>query len=137
MQDPSRIWQAAFPTALSSTVARVVADIPPATLEVSGTIDSDLNPRGIRVNGEKVVIPYRQYATPRAPSRSRRSSAEDLVLACMYSRHHDGHVRQNSLMMLLGHPTAWVAPYVVQLAGEYIIDIVTQIEYVTRRPDSG
>jgi hypothetical protein len=85
------------------------------------------------VNGEPVSIPKRIY-NPEPPARlaAELSRTEMLVLASIYTRHHDGFVRQRWLARLLAADQAWAAPFVVQLLGEYVIDICHDIEAFAR-----
>jgi hypothetical protein len=50
-----------------------------------------------------------------------------LALRCLYTRHHDGYVRQRNLDQVVSAPEAWVVPYVVQLVGEYVVEIIEVI----------
>ena len=71
------------------------------------------------------------YRTKRArrsaPSRWAASRSRSL-LHCLYTRHHNGFVRQRHLGFLLASNEVWTAPFVVQLVGEYVLPIVVQIE---------
>lgn len=52
---------------------------------------------------------------------------ERLVLACAYSRHNDGHVRQAALTQMLASETWWTIPFVVQLLGGCVAEIASDI----------
>ena len=43
------------------------------------------------------------------------------------TRHKDGFVRQANLKLILQSKQPWVAPFVVQLCGEYVIEILQDI----------
>ena len=49
------------------------------------------------------------------------------ILSCVYSRHHDGYVREKYLRRLLTLTHPWVAPFVFQLVGEYVDEIIQLI----------
>jgi hypothetical protein len=51
-----------------------------------------------------------------------------LTLNCIYSRHHNGFVRQRHLENLLAADDEWVVPFVLQLLGEYVLEIVQQLQ---------
>jgi hypothetical protein len=109
--------------------------IPATRLKPAGSVTAS-NSRawpGLEVNGEPVSIPKRIY-NPEPPARTAAelSRAELLVLAGIYTRHHDGFVRQRWLARLLAADQAWAAPFVVQLLGEYVIDICHDIELFAR-----
>ena len=82
----------------------------------------------LSVQGEDVEIPGRIYS-PELSSDVVRSLSEvqRLIAACVYSRHHDGYVRQSSCAEILASPEPWVVPYIVQLLGEYVVEISTLI----------
>ncbi|MFD0743142.1 hypothetical protein ACFQ1L_16165 [Phytohabitans flavus] len=50
-------------------------------------------------------------------------------MACLYTRHHDGYVRQRHLEAIVGKAKTWVAPFVVQLLGEYVVQIILAIRH--------
>ena len=50
-----------------------------------------------------------------------------LVLACIYTRHHDGFVRHDRLSHVLGSGELWTAPFILRLIGEYVVEIVISI----------
>jgi hypothetical protein len=88
---------------------------------------------GLVVTGEPVVIPARVYnPEPSSLTVAGLSHAETVVIAAIYSRHHDGFVRQRQLAMLLGSDEPWTAPFIVQLLGEYVIEISRDIERFAR-----
>lgn len=45
------------------------------------------------------------------------------VLACIYTRHHDGYVRQRHLQQIVDLDHRRVIRFVVQLIGEYVVEI--------------
>ncbi len=55
------------------------------------------------------------------------SSRQRQLLHCLYSRHCDGVVRQRHLEEVVGSTDPWVVPFVVQLAGEYVLEILVVI----------
>jgi hypothetical protein len=89
---------------------------------------SPARPRGQRLDACVVRLPYRIYnEQPPARDWDAATSVERTVLGCFYSRHHDGHVRQAVLPWLLDSAEPSVAPFVVQLLGEYVLEIVVDI----------
>ncbi|MFI6115677.1 hypothetical protein [Kitasatospora sp. NPDC051164] len=55
------------------------------------------------------------------------SPRQRLLLHCLYSRHWDGLVRQRHLEKVVGCTDPWVVPFVVQLVGEYVLEILIVI----------
>ena len=125
----------AFPARLAPVVTSVVQSLPAARLAPSRPVTAS-NSRAwaaLVVAGEPVVIPYRIYNPAPPPHYSSRlSRTEQVVAAAIYSRHHDGLVRQRALGTLLDFDEPWTAPFVVQLLGEYVIHICADIEKFTR-----
>jgi hypothetical protein len=53
------------------------------------------------------------------------SEALDAVL----TRHHDGFVRARALARILaGAPATWTLPFIIALVGEYVVEILQQID---------
>jgi hypothetical protein len=109
----------AFPTRLRSDAA-AVADVMPAT--TSGFRQAFT----VTTEGEPVTIPERIYH-PEPKSFEALTETQQLMLHCVYTRHHDGFVRQRHLQAILASGEDWVAPFVVRLVGEYVLPIVEDI----------
>ena len=112
----SRIVRA-FPSALEADVRAVCQDIPASDY---GPTESVLV---VHINGETIRIPHRVYFDEPSYLLGPRGVRKD-ILACVYSRHHDGFVRERYVKHLLSSDHAWVPPFAVQLAGEYVLQIV-------------
>lgn len=50
------------------------------------------------------------------------------ILNCLFSRHHNGYIREKCLRHIIRSENAWIAPFVIRLAGEYVIEILSVIE---------
>lgn len=50
------------------------------------------------------------------------------MYSCLLTRHHDGHIRQRQLERILSVSEPWVVPFVIQLTGEYVIEILNTCE---------
>jgi hypothetical protein len=95
--------------------------MPEATLLPAGRVTAT-------VSGEQIAFADRIY-NPEPPGEliEALSATQQLIAHCAYSRHHDGHVRQRSCERILRSAEAWVPPYVVQLVGEYVVEIIETI----------
>lgn len=112
---------AAFPSRLATDVRGALSVMPVSEL-------SPLEPFPVDVRGEKVVIPSRIFSDePHAGAVGHLSGTEQLILRCLYSRHGDGRIRQRHLERILESDEPWVAPFVVRLAGEYVVEILEAI----------
>ena len=121
----------AFPPHLAADVEAVLSRLPPTRIPPSG---HEIGP--VRVSGEPVHIPARLYAAE--PSELELAALSDTqrdVLGCLYTRHHDGFVRQRHLHQILPCAHAWSVPFVVQLVGEYVLEIHHDIEANLKRID--
>jgi hypothetical protein len=113
--------EAAFPTTARPDAAEVVRLMPTATFAPVGSF-------GVRVDGEPVTIPYRLYhPEPVTAAAEALPPTLRTMLSCLYTRHHDGYVRQRHLRLVVEEPYPWVAPFVVRLLSEYVIQIVVDI----------
>jgi hypothetical protein len=112
---------AAFPAALADDVRAVQAIMP-------STDYSHASPFTVVAAGEEVTIPYRIY-NPQPPKALARAltSQQAAILRCLYTRHHDGYVRQRQVEQILRIPEPWVVPFVVQLVGEYVLEILVTV----------
>ena len=123
-RDPSNVAHAltgAFPTRLAGDVRSVLAVMPEARL-------APMMPFEVEVQGETVTIPSRIYnEEPGVGSDGQLSGTQQVILHCVYSRHHDGRVRQRHLERIVASSEPWVVPFVVQLAGEYVLEIIEAI----------
>ncbi|MGV2920859.1 hypothetical protein [Streptomyces alfalfae] len=123
-RDPSSVAHAlaaAFPTRLAGDVQSVLAVMPEAS-------SAPVMPFEVEVQDEIVAIPYRLYnEEPYANLERPLSGTQQMILHCLYSRHHDGRVRQRHLEQITASGEPWVVPFVVQLAGEYVLEILESI----------
>lgn len=78
---------------------------------------------------EALRIPYRIYYDPVLLRQELATSAGDrrTILACLGTRHYDGHLRQQCLAELWSVREAWLMPYVIQLASEYVVEIALDV----------
>ncbi len=111
------VLRSAFPAGLKSDVDAVLTAMPPSLgyERVSGP--------QVSIEGERIELLSRLYS-PEPPDDATRglSDRQRLILSCLYSRHHDGYVRQRHLSGLQGDEP-WVPHFVLQLVGEYVIEI--------------
>lgn len=111
----------AFPHVLASDVTAAAGVMPATTNEHNRSFS-------VWVDDEELLVPYRIYhAEPDPIAVTELAPRAQLVLRCLYTRHHDGHVRQRSLEQVVTALELWVVPYVVQLIGEYVIEIIKVI----------
>ena len=49
------------------------------------------------------------------------------MLYCLFTRHHDGYVRERCLKNIIRSNNKFTAPYILQLLGEYVVEIIEVI----------
>jgi hypothetical protein len=85
-------------------------------------------PFQVDVRGETVAIPSRIYHDePKADAEPSLTATQQVILHCLYSRHRDGRVRQRHCEHVVGSSEPWVVPFVVQLVGEYVLEVLEAI----------
>lgn len=110
-----------FPGKLSSDVNAVLEFMP---VGIHMPSKDDMGP--LSISDERVYIPYRIYSPePKLPSQI--NDLHRTIISCIYTRHHDGFVREKYLAGLFGLSFSWVSPFVLQLVGEYVFEIVELI----------
>ena len=96
----------------------------------------------VTIEGSTVAIPYRLYDDESLPPVEAGhlfdafaelvhgrdlSERQVLMFFCLLSRHHNGFVREAALCRITAAREAFIAPFVTQLAAEYVFEILLQI----------
>lgn len=81
----------------------------------------------VSVGKDELFIPYRIYNQDYEGIFAHLTETQSILYSCLLTRHHDGHVRQRYLERILSVREPWVVPFVVQLMGEYVIEILETI----------
>jgi hypothetical protein len=123
VNEQSQILRQAFPTRIETEVVDALAMI---------NFDAPLKPAGsfpVSVDGETLEIPYRiYYDEPSLDKFKVLSVAQSGILACLYTRHHNGFVREKYAGQIVALDQSWIPPYVLRLLGEYVIEVLHIIE---------
>ncbi|MEU6432250.1 GNAT family N-acetyltransferase [Microbispora sp. NPDC046973] len=123
--EPSRLNESlscAFPDALAREVRAAVRVLPK-------TLHCPVGSFRATVGDDRVTVPGRIYNPEVSPETlDGLTPLQQTILHCLYTRHHDGFVRQHHLAQIIGRLDPWVLPYVVHLVGEYVLEIVTDID---------
>lgn len=80
------------------------------------------------VEGEVVTVPYRVYHDTELIDTDPLTSVQREIISCVLTRHHNGFVRQEHLTRILACRDCWIPPFVVQLIGEYVVEILSVIQ---------
>lgn len=114
----------AFPSELATTAQTVALTLSRWQLHPPST-----NTFHVKLNGETLDIPYRVYYDKGQLLKCISSDdPERLVALCLGTRHFDGYIREKCVIELLARDEYWAIPFVVQLLGEYVVEIVLLIE---------
>ncbi len=81
----------------------------------------------VRVGTEHVTIPNRLHLDPTFIHVDSLTLLQKEIVDCLLTRHTDGFVRQRHLARIVGLSHTWIPPFVVQLAGEYVVEILNVI----------
>jgi len=81
----------------------------------------------VKVSGQTVVIPYRLYHSPTLISSEHLTDLQSNLVDCLLTRHHNGFIRQQHLARIIHSRHLWVPPFVVQLLGEYVVEVIAVI----------
>jgi hypothetical protein len=132
----------AFPSTLSEEVGVVASALPFASNPIR-LPDDNLHyvdkfvtawrPQllSLGLQNESIELPYRVYLDePEDQDIKHLTDVQRVILHCIYTRHHDGHVRQKHLEGLRGCDDVFIVPFCVQLLGEYVIEILETLEKV-------
>jgi len=109
----------AFPSVVGEDARKAVAVLPETRL--AWTTFS------VRVGGETVEIPYRIYHNPGKIDRASLTPLQNEIVDCLLTRHHSGYVREKYLRGILARNGMWIPPFILQLVGEYVVEILQLI----------
>lgn len=123
MNQTEEIIIKAFPSSIEDEVKNVLSKIDlKAEHDPSDTFS-------IFIRGEELKIPQRIYFESKNLTLSHYfSSLQHEILNCLYSRHHDGYIREQCLAAIIGSNNIWTVPFVIRLLGEYVIEILHVIK---------
>jgi hypothetical protein len=110
----------AFPAPLRDDALEVASRLPPASWNTSVS--------SLRVGSANVSIPYRMYHDPALIDTARLTAQQTVLLDCLLTRHQSGFLRERHLVRIINCDRDWIPPYVVQLVGEYVIEILGVIQ---------
>jgi hypothetical protein len=132
-----RQWLRAFPRNLADDVAAAIGSMPaareprpPGSDVPSMSVDADEHRVVLTVGGDLIDIPYRFYNDAIQPweASTSLSARQRTVLGCIFTRHYSGYVRHQWAREVVRVTEAWVVPFVLQLLGEYVVEIIVDLE---------
>jgi hypothetical protein len=112
--ESAALLRAMFPSHLKTDVDAVLARLPPSDFD-----GQQLEPP-VLVRGEPIRLISRLYSPePAEPATVGLTERQRQVLACLYSCHHDGYVRERWMDGIRGDEP-WLPVFVLRLVGEYV-----------------
>jgi hypothetical protein len=78
----------------------------------------------LRFGDELLAVRHRIHYAPPILATLRFNRSQREILDCLFTRHHDGFVRQTHLARIIRSQNAWVPCFVVPLVGEYVVEIL-------------
>ena len=110
----------AFPTSLTTEVNSLLDKLN-WTTKLTSTECFQIN-----LDGQTINIPYRIYYDE--PVQQNLTDTETFLLDCIFTRHHNGYVREKRLRRIITSDNYLATPFIAQLLGEYVIEILTAIK---------
>lgn len=111
----------AFPSCLEPEARKAISRLPEDThFDRHGWYE-------VNVAGERLNIPVRIYHDLSRISLWRTWGVRRKMLEALLSRHADGFVRQRYLARIIREKKDWIPPFVILLAGEYVVEILDVI----------
>jgi hypothetical protein len=106
----------AFPVGVQSDALLAFSKLP-----VTRLLGEDFS---VRVGNEVLTLPRRIYNDPELIRFDQLTLLQRELIDCLLTRHNDGLVREQHLTRIIHSRNSWVPPFVVQLVGEYVIEIL-------------
>lgn len=124
MSDIKSTFTKAFPSSLNADIEEILS-----ILGFSGSYTFSSDSQIVNLDNENLSIPYRIYFDePNSIDEQKLSEQQKNILNCFYTRHHNGFVRQRRLELLLDKTDYFITPFVLQLLGEYVLEILFIID---------
>lgn len=121
--DATRITRC-FPSALHDKVRKVLRIL---AIEKSGCIHSASYT--VKFHGETLEFPSRVYFNePRNTLEKHLSEEEQIILDCIFLRHHNGYIRQRRLERIIDKTQPFIVPFTFQLLGECVKEILMVVD---------
>jgi hypothetical protein len=124
------VIRGAFPASAQRDLNVVLELLPRGEYEADPGIAGTTNERGrwVVIDGQTVQAFDRIYNSPLSRPLPGLTDAQLQMLGCLFTRHYDGFVRERHLDYLLSMPTPWTPMFVLQLLGEYVVEIATSLK---------
>ncbi|WP_454717881.1 hypothetical protein [Caulobacter segnis] len=89
----------------------------------------------VMIGAVRLRIPCRVYVD-RGALEAGAPDVDPVLIDALLTRHHNGFVRAEALARLMTAAPDWAPAYVVPLVGEYVVEIIEQIEVALTEQDA-
>jgi hypothetical protein len=118
----------AFPSEISNDVEIVSSFLQDKNFDIHHSSEYE---KEIQINGEKLILPGRTYFEDLDEKDLNTLSKKQItILYCLYLRNNNGFVRQKYLERLSEQKDYFVTPFIFNLLGEYVIEILIVLENI-------
>lgn len=118
-----------FPSSLSDDIDAIIEIIKTSAIKIK--FEGTAKPRrSVLLNGEMITFPLRQYfdeAFYQHSIEGKLTQKQKLIMDCFFTRHYNGFIREAYLKKILFHKESWIVPFVIELLGEYVSEILDVI----------
>ncbi|WP_129587801.1 hypothetical protein [Herbaspirillum robiniae] len=110
-----------FPSYLKASAELLVEKTLPITFSSGPLIE-------VKVAAENLKLPVRIYQQVDEQVFRNLPAEASTLYSCILTRHSDGYLRQRHLAQIFNRKQPWIAPFVIRLASEYVVEILYDIE---------
>ncbi len=124
--------KSAFPGYLEADLEKVLDIIPFNSYGLPNTVENGINGEftEIKLTTSKLTffIDRIYFQEPSPELENGLTETQKHIINCIYTRHHNGYVREKRLQKLIGIDHEWILIYKLQLLGEYVIEILFELD---------
>jgi hypothetical protein len=138
-EESTRLLKSGFPSSIAAQVEHALQVVPVS--KIKPLVRDDVSVRWREVGFTLIRRVYSNYEYVKdggwhTHARWQLPTLEQDILACVYSAHHDGLVRMQTINRLIESEHDWTVPYLLMLLSEYVVEISEVIDYRIGRIDS-
>jgi hypothetical protein len=138
-EESTRLLKSGFPSSIAAQVEHALQVVPVS--KIKPVVRGKVSVRGCDEVFRLLGRVYSNYEYVKdggwhTHARWQLPTLEQDILACVYSAHHDGFVRMQTVNRLIESKHDWTVPYLLMLLSEYVVEISEAIDYRIGRIDS-
>ena len=83
----------------------------------------------VYLNRNIIKIPYRIFLEEvKDEIIEKLNHTQKIILYCLYTRHHDGFIRQKYLEKIINENSYFITPFIIQMIGEHVSELIVIID---------